>query len=81
MASLLRLGTRGSKLALVQTDLVRQALARAVPELAATDAIEVVTIKTTGDAIQDLASLARWCGHPPESGDDQRERQQGNEER
>src|SRR3954470_7489306 len=53
MASLLRLGTRGSRLALVQTDLVRQALARAVPELAAPDAIEIVTIRTTGDAIQD----------------------------
>lgn len=53
MASLLRLGTRGSKLALVQTGLVRDALARAVPELAAPDAIEIVTIKTTGDAIQD----------------------------
>ena len=53
MASLLRLGTRGSKLALVQTGLVRAALARAVPELAAPDAIEVVTIRTTGDAIQD----------------------------
>src|SRR5678816_4925957 len=53
MASLLRLGTRGSKLALVQTDLVRQALARAVPELAAPDAVEIVVIKTTGDAIQD----------------------------
>src|SRR6185503_1285940 len=34
-------------------DLVRQALARAVPELSAPDAIEVVVIKTTGDAIQD----------------------------
>src|SRR3954462_5634380 len=53
MASPLRLGTRGSKLALVQTGLVRQALARAVPERAAPDAIDVVTIKTTGDAIQD----------------------------
>jgi hydroxymethylbilane synthase len=53
MASLLRLGTRGSKLALVQTGLVRDALARALPELAAPDAIEIVTIKTTGDAIQD----------------------------
>ena len=52
-ASLLRLGTRGSRLALVQTGLVRQALARAVPELAAPDAIDVVAIKTTGDAIQD----------------------------
>ena len=53
MASLLRLGTRGSKLALAQTGLVRDALARAVPELAAPDAIEIVTIRTTGDAIQD----------------------------
>jgi hydroxymethylbilane synthase len=53
MASLLRLGTRGSKLALVQAGLVRDALARALPELAAPDAIEIVTIKTTGDAIQD----------------------------
>src|SRR3954465_4868668 len=53
MATLLRLGTRGSKLALTQTGLARMALAAAVPELAAPDAIEVVTIKTTGDAIQD----------------------------
>src|SRR5215472_4188688 len=53
MAPLLRLGTRGSKLALVQTNLVRAALARAVPELSAPDAIEIVTIRTTGDAIQD----------------------------
>jgi hydroxymethylbilane synthase len=53
MASLLRLGTRGSKLALTQTGLVRDALAQAVPALAAPDAIEIVTIRTTGDAIQD----------------------------
>ena len=53
MAALLRLGTRGSKLALVQTGLVRDALARAVPALGAPDAIEIVTIRTTGDAIQD----------------------------
>src|SRR3954467_13094014 len=53
MASLLRLGTRGSKLGLTQTGLVRDALARAVPELAAPGAVEIVTIKTTGDAIQD----------------------------
>src|SRR5471030_2092836 len=50
---LLRIGTRGSKLALVQTGLVRDALAAAVPELGAPDAIEIVVIKTTGDAIQD----------------------------
>jgi hydroxymethylbilane synthase len=53
MASLLRLGTRGSKLALTQTGLVRDALAKAIPALAAPDAIEIVSIKTTGDAIQD----------------------------
>ena len=54
MASpLLRLGTRGSKLALTQTGLVRDALAAAHPALAAPDAIEIVIIKTTGDAIQD----------------------------
>lgn len=49
----LRLGTRGSKLALTQAGLVRDALARSVPALAAADAIEIVVIKTTGDAIQD----------------------------
>src|SRR4029453_2889405 len=49
----LKLGTRGSKLALTQAGLVRDALAKAVPALAAPDAIEIVTIKTTGDAIQD----------------------------
>ncbi|CAN5424041.1 hydroxymethylbilane synthase [soil metagenome] len=53
MAPLLRLGTRGSKLALIQTGLVRDALAAAVPALAAPDAIEVVVIRTTGDMIQD----------------------------
>jgi hydroxymethylbilane synthase len=53
MASLLRLGTRGSKLALTQTGLVRDALAAAVPALAAPDAIEIVVIRTTGDMIQD----------------------------
>jgi hydroxymethylbilane synthase len=51
--ALLKLGTRGSKLALTQAGLVRDALAAAVPALAAPDAIEIVVIKTTGDAIQD----------------------------
>jgi len=50
---LLRLGTRGSKLALTQAGLVRDALAAAVPALAAPGAIEIVAIRTTGDAIQD----------------------------
>ncbi|MBS0519910.1 MAG: hydroxymethylbilane synthase [Proteobacteria bacterium] len=52
-APLLRLGTRGSKLALTQTGLVREALAGAVPALAAPGAIEITVIRTTGDAIQD----------------------------
>jgi hydroxymethylbilane synthase len=52
-APLLRLGTRGSKLALTQTGLVRDALAKAVPALAAPEAIEIVIIRTTGDVIQD----------------------------
>jgi hydroxymethylbilane synthase len=50
---LLRLGTRGSKLALAQTGLVRDALAAALPPLAAPGAIEIAAIRTTGDAIQD----------------------------
>jgi hydroxymethylbilane synthase len=53
MASLLRLGTRGSKLALTQAGLVRDALRAAVPAFDAPDAIEIVAIRTTGDAIQD----------------------------
>jgi hydroxymethylbilane synthase len=52
-ASLLKLGTRGSRLALIQAGLVREALARAVPALAAPEAIEIVAIRTTGDVIQD----------------------------
>ena len=51
--ALLRLGTRGSKLALTQTGLVRDALAKAHAELAAPGAIEIVVIRTTGDMIQD----------------------------
>jgi hydroxymethylbilane synthase len=50
---LLRLGTRGSLLALAQTGLVRDALAAAWPALAAPGAIETVVVRTTGDRIQD----------------------------
>jgi hydroxymethylbilane synthase len=47
----LRIGTRGSPLALAQSHMVRNALAAAhgVPP----DGIEIVTIRTTGDRIQD----------------------------
>ena len=48
----LRIGTRGSPMALRQTALVAGALAAAHPALAAPGTIEIVTIRTTGDGIQ-----------------------------
>jgi hydroxymethylbilane synthase len=48
----LRIGTRGSPMALQQTALVAGALAAAHPALAAPGTIEIVTIRTTGDWIQ-----------------------------
>lgn len=47
----LRIGTRGSPLALKQAETVKAALAAAHPELAAQ--LEIVKITTTGDSIQD----------------------------
>jgi hydroxymethylbilane synthase len=49
----LRVGTRGSRLARTQTDLVCRALAAAHPELAGPGALEVVAIRTTGDQVTD----------------------------
>src|SRR5215471_12936784 len=49
----LRIGTRGSPMALRQTALVRDRLLAAHPELAAPGAVEIVTIRTTGDRVQD----------------------------
>jgi hydroxymethylbilane synthase len=49
----LRLGTRGSKLALAQAALVHDALAAVHPALAAPGAVEIVEIRTTGDKVQD----------------------------
>ncbi len=50
----IRLGTRGSPLALVQANEVRARLIAAHPELAADEAaVEIVVITTTGDKIQD----------------------------
>jgi len=51
--SILRIGTRGSPLALAQTHQIRDALATAWPQLAAPGAIEIVVIRTTGDKVQD----------------------------
>ncbi|MCB1882959.1 MAG: hydroxymethylbilane synthase [Geminicoccaceae bacterium] len=49
----LRIGTRASPLALAQTALVGEALARVRPDLAEPGAVEVVAIRTTGDHILD----------------------------
>lgn len=49
----LRIGTRGSPMALRQTTLVRDRLAAAHPDLAAPGAVEIVAIRTTGDRVQD----------------------------
>ena len=51
----LRLGTRGSPLALAQAHLVQAALAASDPALAAADAVEIVVVRTTGDLVQDRA--------------------------
>src|SRR5215470_17511811 len=49
----IRIGTRGSPLALVQARMVRDALAAAHASLREADDIQIVPIKTTGDAVQD----------------------------
>ncbi len=51
--TLLRIGTRGSPLALAQAHETRDRLAAAHSELAAPGAIEIVIIKTTGDMVLD----------------------------
>ena len=48
----IRIGTRGSPLALVQTRMVIKLLKQNYPELKQKGAIEVVVIKTTGDRVQ-----------------------------
>jgi hydroxymethylbilane synthase len=53
MAPLVRIGTRGSPLALIQAQEVKRRLVDAWPELAAPGAVTVVPIKTSGDRIQD----------------------------
>ena len=48
----LRIGTRGSPMALRQTAIIRERLVAAHPELARAGAVEVLTIRTTGDRVQ-----------------------------
>ena len=52
-AALLRIGTRGSPLALAQAHQVRDRLRAAHEELARDDALEIVVIKTSGDKFLD----------------------------
>ncbi|MCK5167716.1 MAG: hydroxymethylbilane synthase, partial [Rhodospirillaceae bacterium] len=49
----LRIGTRGSPLAMAQAHETRDKLKAQFPELASDDAVEIIVIKTTGDAILD----------------------------
>src|SRR5881275_1024745 len=49
----LRIGTRGSPMALRQTTIIRDRLIAAHAELAEAGAVEIVTIRTTGDRVQD----------------------------
>lgn len=53
MTASLRIGTRGSPLALWQANETKRLLAAAHPALAAEGAIAIAVIKTTGDRIQD----------------------------
>ena len=55
---LLRIGTRGSPLALIQAEAIRRGLATAHPDLAVPGALEVVTIRTTGDLVRDRTLAA-----------------------
>ena len=51
----IKLGTRGSPLAMAQAHEVRDLLILQYPELAAPGLIEIIEIKTRGDAVQDRA--------------------------
>jgi hydroxymethylbilane synthase len=55
---LLRIGTRGSPLALIQAEAIRNGLTAAHPELAAPGALEIVTIRTIGDIVRDRTLAA-----------------------
>lgn len=53
MTKTIKIGTRGSPLALAQTELLAAALRQSHAHLAKPSAIEIVTITTSGDRIQD----------------------------
>ena len=52
----LKLGTRGSKLALTQTNFVAEKIKKIMPEAD----IEICVIKTSGDIMQDVSLLENW---------------------
>ena len=52
---ILRIGTRGSPLALAQAHETKRRLGNAFPELSVEGALEIVVIKTTGDIVLDKA--------------------------
>jgi hydroxymethylbilane synthase len=56
--TVLRIGTRGSPLALTQTQMVQTRLVTAHPRLAEPRATEIVAIKTTGDRVQEVVLSA-----------------------
>jgi len=56
--NVLRIGTRGSPLALTQTKTVQERLIAAHRQLAEPRAVQVVVIKTTGDRVQDVVLSA-----------------------
>jgi hydroxymethylbilane synthase len=56
--SLLRIGTRGSALALAQAGMVRAQLMASHPDLASPDAVAITVIRTTGDAVTDRTLAA-----------------------
>ena len=53
MATVVRIGTRRSALALAQAEETRRRLAAAHPALGASGAIEIAVIRTTGDRVED----------------------------
>ncbi|MGK9164878.1 hydroxymethylbilane synthase [Inquilinus limosus] len=53
MSTVLRIGTRGSALALAQAEETRRRLIAAHPALAAPGAVEIKVVRTTGDRVQD----------------------------
>ena len=56
MKNIIKIGTRKSKLALIQTDIVKDKIKKAFPEIE----VEIVKIDTKGDQILDK-SLTSFC--------------------